>query len=312
MSQRWGLLAVVASVFVLAACTETVPGAPLALPNTVAVDAGTTRQVLDAARYDVRNVFPLVAATDAGHWPPEVRRHLIGWASVEAENLLVDKENHFTTETVTVDGAGVVRLIGDHASVLVYAWLNAEITTSGAGLQQGVTLLIDMDRVDGAWRTAGVTADPPLDPPVGGHPTPASGNPYAQRDATLATAVSLATRLAEFDGANPDRSFDNWLAVSVEPLTGELKKKRKMYNESRSYYEAISCTLTVDPGSIVASITVRPDEAEVLVVIPTKCDSLGGAVAGSDFLRLRVVRSGDGSWKAAEFAEFAPSPDQFP
>lgn len=279
----------------LAACTEPAEGAPASLPNRAGVDMATTRQVLDTVRDDIKTVFPMVATTPAGKRPDLVRQRLIGRGESDVEAVMRDELNHGVVNRVTVIDAAVVRLIGAHAEVLVVGSRDEDLP-SGSHFLQGAALLVGLDRGDGQWRISRVDKDPRADPAAVAK-NQRSQTPdalTAERDAAVTAAITLATRLTEFDSADPAGSYDKWLQASVEPLTTKLSTERERLHESSL------ATTTVAPNPIVAPIYVRPGDVTLLVLLYS---ARGPGAAAEDPVRVQVVRTEDGSWRAAAFTE---------
>jgi hypothetical protein len=280
----------------LAACTESIEGGPASLPNRAGVDMATTKAVLDMVRDDLKTVFPMVAKTTADKRPDLVRQRLAGRGESDVEDVMHDKLNHTVVDRVTVVDTAVVRLIGEHAEVLVLGSLDEGISDGEAHFVQGVSLLLGLDRRDGLWRISRVDQDPQADPAATAmaknQRSQASDALTTERDAAVSAAITLATQLTEFDSADPKGSYDKWLQVSVEPLTTKLRTQRAQLDESGFD------TTTVAPNPIVAPIYVRPGDATLLVLLHSFRSQGSGA---SDPLRVQVVRTADGSWRAADF-----------
>jgi hypothetical protein len=122
---------------------------------------------------------------------------------------------------------------------------------------------------------------------------PAPDAQTAERDAAVTAASTLAVRLTEFDSADPAASYDKRLQASVEPLTTKLRTDRDQLGDMTPD------TITVAPDPIVAPVYVRPGDASFLVLLDTRFDER----SVMEPVRMQVVRTEDGSWRAADFTE---------
>ncbi|TDP89970.1 hypothetical protein [Labedaea rhizosphaerae] len=290
MGKAFRVSSIVLLVAFLAGCTESASGAPVMPPNRAGVDTATCQQVLDMVRDDLETVFPMVAQSTPGNRPELVRQRLVGAGENDVTAVMTDYLNHTKVDEVADVDAAVVRLTGDHASVLVFGWLVEDPT--GANFRQEVTMLIGLDRLAGTWRISRVSLDP-TEAPLAGGPGPAPDAQIAERDAAVSAAVTLATRLTEFDASDPEASYDKWFKASVEPLTTKLRTAREEFPPG----DAV--TVTVSPRPIVAPVYVRPGDASLLVSLYTH-NSQGSALQA---LRIQVVRVEDGSWRAADLTQ---------